>query len=818
MQRPPTWLADLARDLRQSLRLARRTPLVTAVVIAILALTIGATTAIFSLVRVFFRDLPVRDPGRLVQFVYRYPNDPPMNDFALDEYLHDRDASTSFTDLIGTAPAFVRGSQIVRPDFSDVPGTIAAEFVTGNYFSGLGLQPEQGRVLTADDDRRGAPPAAVVSWAYWQRALSADPRTQPTISVANTPVPIVGVVDRRFTGAVVGYQPDVWLPVSLLPRAHVSVMAFARLKPGVTIAQAQSETSVVNHDWIERLGAKDPVWLSVKVTVESARSGLAVPLTDQFGRPVAALMVLVLGLLAIACANVGGLLLARGASRQQEIAVRLSLGATRWRLARQMLADAALLAAGGATAGLALAGWIAPVLLRTMVAGTSGLHGPAVLHVSVDFVVLGFTAAVATLAALLFGTAPAFVVRSTSPLSALKSGISGSGTRGRVSLGDLLVVVQVVLSFALLCLLQLYGAHLWRLRGPALGFDPNPVLILSVDTATGRSREAIAPLTAQALARLASLPGVRSAALSAVTPISGAAGSRFITVDGFQEPAADRRRAWLNNVSEGYFATLSTPIVAGRDFRASDATGARVAIVNQTLARHYFAGRNPLGKGVRLEGDETRPYEIIGVVVDAKYIDVRLPAPPTVYFDYPQSGGTPSQFTVRVSPSPSSVTAAATRVLDDVFGKGRVTKVTTLAEQVDGSIVPERLLASLASFFGGVGAILAAAGLYGLLAVAVARRTREIGVRMALGASRRSVMAAVMTRALTLVGCGIAVGVPLAFWARHIAAGMIEQVTPSGWLPLVAVAVATVLIGALGAALPARQAMRVDPLRALRAE
>jgi predicted permease len=590
------------------------------------------------------------------------------------------------------------------------------------------------------------------------------------------------------------------------------------MKPDVSVERTQSEMRALDRSRIEARAVKDPQWLNVRLTVEPARSGLAIPLTDQFGRPLIALVAFVGVLLALACANIGGLLLARGAARQHELAVRLSLGASRWRLARQRLAEAALLAALGAAAALPLAAWCGPLLLRTMIAGTRGLHASPVLQVRIDAGVLGFTMVMTFVAALLFGIVPAWSVRSTTPVTALKTGAAGGHASARWGLGDVLVVLQVLLSFALLSLLQLYGSHLWHLRDRSLGFDPRSVLVVSVDTATGRAPGAITALNQEALSRLAAIPGVQSAALSGMTPISGAAGSRFMTVEGFQEPASARRRVSINSVSANYFATLGTPLVAGRDFRASDVGPARVAIANLAMVRHYFAGTMPLGVHVQLEGDDHAPLEIIGVAADAKYADVRVPAPPTLYLFYPQVTQSPSDFSLRVGWSPSSVAAGARRVLGDVFGQDRVRRVVTLTDQVDASIVPERMLASLAGFFGGMGTLLAAVGLYGLLAFTVARRTREIGLRLALGAPTSSVLTLVMARALILVGIGVAAGLPLAIWSRHLASAMVEHLSPGGWLPLLAAALATLIAGVLGAALPARRATRVDPLIALRAD
>jgi predicted permease len=312
--------------------------------------------------------------------------------------------------------------------------------------------------------------------------------------------------------------------------------------------------------------------------------------------------------------------------------------------------------------------------------------------------------------------------------------------------------------------------------------------------------------------RFEAIPGVRSATVSGMTPISGAAGSRYATVEGFQEAPQGRRRLQINGVAPRYFETFRTPIVAGRDFR-NDEGQSRVAIVNQALARHYLAGREPLGKHVLFDGD-SQPYEIVGVAGDAKYSDVRVTAPPTIYLDYFQQR-MPSEFALRTSVPPLTVAATVRRIVE---GNARVVKVTTLADQVDASIVPERLIATLSGFFGAAGMLLAAIGIYGLLAYTVARRTGEIGVRMALGATGRDVMGMVVRNALWLVFGGIAAGVPIAVWSTRIAASMVESLPAGNLFPIALAAAATLGVALLAAWVPARRATRVDPLIALRAE
>jgi predicted permease len=379
------------------------------------------------------------------------------------------------------------------------------------------------------------------------------------------------------------------------------------------------------------------------------------------------------------------------------------------------------------------------------------------------------------------------------------------------------VIAQVALSLALVSVSQLFVAHLAGLRDRSLGFDRHGVLLVSVDpSGAGRTREQLIGLYADALTRLRAIPGVRSAAISGMTPISGAAGSRFVRVDGYDEPPQNRRRLSLNNVSPGYFATLATPLLAGRDFQESDADHPRRVIVNQAMARQYFAGRDPIGQRLWFDADRD-PYEIVGLVGDAKYQDVRVEAPPTVYIYVPVFRGS-ADFSVRAAVTATAIAPDARRVLADVFGSGAIRRVTTLVEQVDASIVPERLMAMLSGFFGLVGALLAAVGLYGLLAYTVERRTSEIGIRMALGATRSDVTRMVLSGALWLVGVGLLVGAPAAFWGQRLAANAIEHFSSGGAAPIVVGGITLLAVALLAACVPVRRATRIEPLRALRSE
>jgi len=816
-QRGLPWLEDVIQDVRYGVRTLRRAPIFAVLAVVTLTLAIGANTAIFSLVDpLLFRDLPVRDPGSLVQFTWRYPGDPPLNLFSLENYEQYRDHNTVFSDMVGLAPLVTESPMGGEP--------IGAEAVTGNFFHALAVRPALGRLLDVSDDTPGAA-TAVVSWRYWQAHFNGEARALGAIVDINDrrlPGPVhatvVGVAEPGFSGVTVGRQPDVWLSIGAIPtamRSRAGLALMARLKPGASIAQARAEMRVLDQPRIDRFAQRDPQWRHVAIDVKPARAGLSTPLTDQFGGPLSLLMVMVGILLLLACANIGGMLLARGAARRHEMAVRVSLGAGRFRIVRQVVTESLLLASMGGLLGLVGARFGATMLTRIVTSGTRSPGAPPHLDVPLDPRVLAFTIGVTVLAALVFGLAPAVAAFVSAPAPALRRG-GGAQPRSRRVFGNGLVVAQVAVSLALLSVSQLYIAHLHHLRDRSLGFDRDRVLLMSVDTSRAQNREQLATLYQDVVARLKAIPGVDSVAASGMTPISGAAGSAFLRAEGFDEPAQDRRRVSVNGVSPNYFSTYGTPLLAGRDFRDADMDQPRRAIVSQALARQYFRGRDPIGRHVWLE-NEREPFDIIGVAGDAKYQDVRLAAPPIVYLFALMSRGS-TNLALRTSVRPTAIAADARRIVNDVFGTDSVGRVTTLAEQVDASIVPERLLAILAGFFGAVGGLLAGIGLFGLLAYTVACRTKEIGIRVALGATRGSVIRTVAASGAWLVTVGLLLGAPAAFWSTRLAASIVENLPASGVVPIGAAAAGLIAVALIAVYVPARRATCVDPVIALGAE
>jgi predicted permease len=809
------------QDLRYALRTLRRAPGFTAVAVLSLALGIGATTAIFTLVdHVLIRSLPVREPGQLVELLHRFPGEPALNGYGWRGWRFFEEHNHVFEGIAGMANPgnWPPWSLAVKPDGAAaewVPGV----YVTGNYFEVLGVHPAIGRLIAPSDSAAGGR-VAVLSWRYWKDRCHGDRSISGRrIVVDDEPVTVVGVAPQSFVGLHIEKPEDVWLS---FPGNQVGGLALVgRLKPGVTLERARAEMTLLWRQTNDLYGGpRKDLLKAMRFELVSAAHGLTgLPsggglssIHEAYGKPLVVLMAVVGLLLLVACTNIASLLLARAAGRQREMALRASLGATRARLVRQALTESLLLSAAGAILGVALAWAGTAGLLRTLASG----RDPIEMRVGPDLRVLLFTAAVAVLAGVLFGLAPALRACASTPADALRSGRTGD-TRLQRLFGKGLVAAQVAFSLLLLSAAGLFVAHLASLYS-GLGFQRNNVLLLTLSSEhNGVSREQMAGSYRVLLDRLAAIPGVHSATLSGITPILGAGANRDATVEGYQPAAGELRYLAMNFVAPRYFETLGQPLLLGRDFTFEDADRPRVAIVNETLVRHYFGVASPLGKHVLFDGD-TQPYEIVGVVANAKYRDVNEPPGSTIYLHAFQQRRLYSRFSLRTSVPPASVAAAARRVAADVLPTDPVARITTLAAQVDASIVPERLVVGISTWFGALGALLAAIGIYGLLAYTVARRVNEIGIRMALGASARNVTALVLRDALAMVSAGLALGIPLSLAAHRLAAGLIAGLHVN-LAPALAIGAAVMIAVALLAAwLPARRAARVDPIEALRCD
>jgi len=833
-----TMLETMWQDVRYAARTLRRSPGFTAVAVLSLALGIGANTAIFTLINaLMLRSLPVSHPEQLVELLSRYPGEPRLSSFSWRHYEHFRDHNQSFSELLAASRArFQVAGEGIAPE------TIDGEYVAGNFFTSLGMLPALGRVINGQDDQLESPTAAsaVVSWSYWTNRLHADPAIVGKAIILNgAPATIVGVAPQEFFGLQVGMKPSVWLPMAMEPMLQkpsrrmdgsLGVGMLGRLRPGVTIEQALAEMKVLDRYRLEDFAKSRSAAFARDFTIElePAAAGFAA-LRDRFAASLLVLMALVALLLLIACTNVAGLLLARAAARQHEMALRVSLGAGRVRLVRQALTESLLLAAMGGALGVALASLGAGTLVRVVLSGREFLRLQQRIEIQVqpDLQVLLFTITIAVLTAVLFGAAPAWHALTTAPVSSLRTHGAAAETRSRRLFGKGLVVGQIAWSIVLLSAAGLFAQHLSNLRNQDLGFQRRSLLVVTLDaTSSGYPRDQLFIPYQQLLGRLAEIPAVRAVTLSGVTPISGAGASRFISVEGFAESPDARRYVPLNWVGPRYFETFGTPLLAGRDFAFTDKGGPPVAIVNQAMARYYFGDRDPIGGRFQLVGPSSsgitgappdQAYTIIGVVGDAKYMDLRETPSRTIYLNaFQERSMFVNELALKTSGRPAAVTDEVRRIVREELKTVSIARVTTMDDLIDASVVSERVIATLSAFFGGLGASLAALGLYGLLAYTVTRRTNEIGIRMALGATRAHVSRMVFKGALGLVCAGLVIGVPLGVLSRRAATRIVTDLSVESLWPL-ALATATMLAIALVAAyVPTRRAASVEPIGALR--
>jgi len=829
------WLETLRQDVRFAARMLRRSPGFTAVAVLSLALGIGANTGVFSLINtLMLRLLPVRDPASLVELLHQYPGEPRMNGYSWQSYEHFRDHNHVFSGLIGFSPSRfdLRGEGLGGQ-------TVDGEYVVGDFFPVLGVKPAIGRLIGPEDDRLGGAHSAVavVSWSFWKSRFNLDPGILgKRIILQGAPVTVIGVTPREFFGLEIWSRPEVWVPTGLEPVIDHSnrpifgapLALIGRLKPGVSIEQARAEMNVLFQFTLDEMskGSKNPLMRKITLDIVPAGAGLAF-LRDQFEQPLLVLMALVGLLLLIACTSIATLLLARGAAREREMALRISLGAGKMRLLRQVMTESLLVSGAGSLLGILVAYFGARSLVRILLSGRPivGLPPHFIFEIQPDAHVLLFSLGAALLTGVLFGLVPTLRAMASAPASMLQGAVRPTQARATRFFGKSLVAVQVALSVVVLSLAGVFTRHLSDLRNQ-LGFERDHLLLVSLDTAhSGYSAEQLAFLYQELLGRLDALPGVRSATIGSPTPISGAGAASFVDVEGHQQKPEDRRYVALSFIAPKYFQTLSTPLLAGRDFTFQDEGGPRVAIIDQAMARYYFADANPIGRHFTIEkdwkniGGPDKPYEIVGVVGDAKYDDAHGAAPRTIYMPAFGDGRLfASDFILRTRIPPDAVTGDVRRSIAEILKGVEVLHITTMSEQVDAAIVPERLVAMLSGSFGTLGLILAAVGLYGLLAYTAARRTKEIGVRMALGASRKVVTWMVLRDALVMVLAGLGAGIPVALWSRKFAGSLIEGLPPSSVLPISVAALGVIAVALLASYIPARRATKVDPMEALRYE
>jgi predicted permease len=835
-------------DLKYSLRGLIRNPGFTAMAVLSLALGIGANAAIFSLLdAVLLKTLPVRHPEQLVFLENGEPQAKRSSNISYRTFEQLRLQRAVLDDA-----CFFSFATRVNTSINGSAEVIEGQLVSGSFFSTLGVTPAAGRVFSDSDDDDANPQAvAVISNGYWQRRFGSRPSAiGQNMVVNNRPFTIVGVAPAEFFGVVVGSAPDVYLPSAtgdqILPRrvqsrAGLLTFVLARLRAGVTETEAQSQLGlIVQQAALAELGPdaapeKRQTIQQRQLNLLPASQGFNV-LRQQFSTPLRLLMAVVGLVLLIACANVANLLLARAAARQKEIALRVALGASRWRIVRQLLTESLLLAFLGGAFGLLLASWSSSVLLSVFSSGQNPVTAGARLAIStpLDLRMLAFTAAVSLLAAIVFGLAPAWRASRLDLTPALKTTRTSSSRW--FGWGRTLVVSQVALSLTLLIGAGLFIRTLASLRSLDVGFKREHVLVFNVDPQLIHyERQQIVELYKQMLERVRNVPGVESVTLTRQGLLSGGGTQGSIRVPGFEPPPQENNATLVNGeveldvpylaqVGPDFCRTLGMTIVRGRDLTTQDSeTAPRVALVNEAFARYYFNNQDPIGKRFDRGADDGGEVEIVGIVKDAKATSLREQTPRTFYVPFLQdpSSWRETTFQVRTTGDPLNLAAAVRSEVQSVEPNLPLFRVRTLESQVDESLGQERLVATLAGLFGVLALLLACAGLYGVLSYSVSRRTQEIGIRMALGAERRDVLRMVLWQGMALAAIGIVAGLASAFvLARYLESlsALLFGVKATDPLTYAVMVAMMVVVGLVACLLPARRATKVDPLVALRYE
>ena len=795
------------------------------VAILSLALGIGANTAIFSLINaVLLRPLPVTDPQSLAAVSttdQRNPGNLPVSHL---NYKDLRAQNAAFTDM--GAYTFAAVNYSTGHESEQIP----AQIVSSNYFSLLGTQPTLGRGFLPEEEEK-ATPVAVISQGFWERSLGSDPGiVGKTITLNRTPFTIVGVAPKHFSGTLLGGGPSVWLPMSMHlvaqpgfdwydTRRGLFLFAFGRLKPGTTVEQARANLRTV----FANLEQAFPV-------DNKGRSATAVPLLDARLNPngqgpnlvvqLSSMLMIVVGIvLLIACINIANLLLARASKRRREVAIRLALGAKRSRLIRQLLTESVLLSVIGGAAGLILAYWT----LDAIVAAKVPLPFPVDDALSLDPRVLAFTAALALATGVLFGLAPALQASKADVVPILKNELvpSASGARGLAaffSLRQVLVVLQVAASLISLIAAGLFLRDLRHAQQIDPGFETSGVLIMNFNL----GREGYTPQRGQVFydqiaERVAGLPGVRGAAVAQNPPLAGGF-LRSVFPEGSETTTKDRILVQVNTVGVGYFQTIGIPIVHGRDFTRGDtAESATVVIINQTMAQQFWKGQEPIGKRFKFFGDKDYS-SVIGVAKDSKYNGVAEEPLPFIYQPLTQNYTPAGTLHVRTAGDASSLAAPVRREVQQLDPTLSLFNVRTLEEQVGQSLQQQKMNVVLLTVFGVLALLLASIGLYGVASYAVSQRTREIGVRMALGARPSSVLGLVLGHGMILVVAGLVLGLGVAYVVSGFTKALFAGVSPHDPLTFAATAVGLGMVALLATYVPARRATRIDPLIALRTD
>ncbi len=833
-------MAALFQDFKYSLRTLRKSPVFLAVAVLSLALGIGANTAIFTLIhQLILQPLPVNDPEQLVMLAGRgnhYGGNNGRDKLSYPMYQEIRDKNQVFSGMFCTYPSTVSATFQGRTEL------IGADFVSGNYFPVLGIGAAVGRVFTASDDlTQGGHPLAVLSYGYWRARFGSDPSILgKQVLVNGRQLTIVGVSQAGFDGVEPGRAPQIRIPMMMkdeLPHTDFGRLnsdrfrwaeVFGRMKPGMTIEKAQAGLQPLFHQIISREVTEAPfakasprvkeqflkMWMEV-MPGSKGRSNLR----RTYSKPLFALMAIVGLVLLIACSNLANLLIARASARQKEIAVRLALGAGRGRLMRQLLVESLVLAAAGGALGVALAVAIDQALIDFLPSG----HTPLSLNSKPDWAVLAFTFAISLAAGAIFGLIPA--LQSTRPKLAatLKDQAGGVIRGGSAGLRKSLVVAQVSLSLLLLVGAGLFLQSLRNLKTLNPGFEVSNLLVFNVDPTMSRYDKKWATEYYRRLdERLSAIPGVESHASVIVPVLEDNEWDNWVTIEGYAPKGDERPDPHMQYCTPAYFRTMKIPVLLGRDFNERDVDGVqKVAIVNQKFVKRYFGGSSPLGRhiGMGIDPGTKTDIQIVGVAADTKYESLREEIPYEMYVPYAQAGFAGGlTYYVRAPGDPARTYNSLRAAVREVDASVGMYDLRTLDDQMEISLLTERLLAALSSVFGTLATLLAALGLYGVMAFMVARRTREIGIRMALGAGQSSVVWMVMRETLLLAGVGVAIGLVGAYGVTRLIQAQLFGVAPTDLLTMAAASLGIAAVAALAGYVPARRATGIDPMTALRWE
>jgi putative ABC transport system permease protein len=804
-------MRDLLQDFRYAARLLLRSPGFTLIAVAALALGIGANTAIFTVVDTLLRrPLPYADPDRLaVVWEHNLPRDRKDNVVSPGNFIHWRELNQSFEELSAVSMSF-RITLTGAGDAVELP----VQFVSGTLFGVLGVKPAIGRDFVPQEDAPGAR-VVTISDRLWRQRFGANPGiVNQTITLNGLPNLVAGVMPPGFS--ILDKNVDVWSTIGLPPAARNPrgrwICVVGRVKDGVTMAQAQDDMKRVHAELTRRFPDANSGW-----------SANVVPLKQQLTGGVRPALWVMLGavgfVLLIACANVGNLVLARATARQRELAVRAALGASRGRLIRQMLAESLLLSFIGAAGGLLLAWW-AMVALRSTVA--ERLPIARLEQVGIDGTVLVFTAAVALLSAVIFGVAPALTSAGPKLTDTLKDGgRSGSAARG-ARVRSAFVIVEIALALVLLVGAGLLLRSFIALLRVDAGFDPSRTMTVKVSIPQSKYDNAAKQQAFfnQLFERLDALPGVIAAGGTSFLPLNGLGAATGFEIVGLPKPAPGQAPVTdVRVVTHNYFKAMGVPLLRGRDFDSRDAgTGVRRVIVNQSLATKHFPNQDPIGKSIIVAWNDAGPDEIVGVVGDVRQQDLETEARATIYWP-------PSRFTypfmtvaIRTSGDPRSIVSGAVGALQQLDPNVAAADVKTMEEVIDTSVAQRRLTMLMLAIFAGLALVLAAVGIYGVIGYSVSQRTQEIGIRMALGAQRATIMRMVVGQAMTLAAIGLVAGGIGAWLLTRLMQKLLFGVEPSDPLTFASVAGLLALVAGVAALVPALRATRVDPVVALRAD